>query len=439
MRASGRRRLNKWFVGRDRVYLHQDNDDAGRKHTAKIFRMLSGTVSNIHTIALPGLDHQQDFTDWFEKKGGTKQLLFTLLAEAAAERQSALLNTVQASAVEMVATMWLWLNRFALGEIGIVTGLPDEGKGQILAFVVGRVTTGGTWPLGEGMAPLGNVIMLSAEESPHNTLVPRLKAAGADLERIHIVQMTKDEDGERMFSLVSDLPALRRTIEVIGDVALVTIDPVGAYFGLGKVDSFRANDVRAVLSPLKALAEELEIAIIGVVHFNKKVDVTNILLRMSDSLVFGAAPRHVFGAINDAENKRKLFIRAKNNSAAADANLALSYTFEAVHVGQDKKTDVDIIAPRIVWGSEYVDVTASEAMQAAADNKAPTARDDAVKFLKDMLAAGPVPRKEIEDAAEGNGISERTLWRAKKTLKVEAYKDRSKAEGGWVWRLPEAA
>jgi hypothetical protein len=43
------------------------------------------------------------------------------------------------------------------------------------------------------------------------------------------------------------------------------------------------TDVRAVLGPLVSLATELKVAVIGIMHFNKKLDVTNVLLRISDS------------------------------------------------------------------------------------------------------------------------------------------------------------
>ena len=97
-----------------------------------------------------------------------------------------------------------------------------------------------------------------------------------------------DKNGSRMFSLISDLEPLRRKIIEIGDVRLVLIDPISAYLGVGKVDSFRGTDVRAVLTPLTTLAVDTKVAVIGVMHFNKKTDVTNALLRISDSLAFGA-------------------------------------------------------------------------------------------------------------------------------------------------------
>jgi hypothetical protein len=145
-------------------------------------------------------------------------------------------------------------------------------------------------------------------------LYPRLITAGADCSRIEILTMVNDvdpKDGKqtrRMFSPITDLEKLRRKVLSIGNVALILIDPISAYLGLGKVDSYRTSDVRAILGPLKELAEELEVAIIGIMHFNKKVDVTNVLLRVTDSLAFVAAPRHVFGVIDDPENGRKLFV-----------------------------------------------------------------------------------------------------------------------------------
>jgi putative DNA primase/helicase len=218
-------------------------------------------------------------------------------------------------------------------------------------------------------------------------------------------------------------------------VKLVQIDPITAYLGKDKIDSFRTTDVRAVLGPLVELATELNVAVIGIMHFNKKVDVDNALLRISDSLAFNATARHVYAVVDDAENKRKLFVKAKNNLAAA-GNKALAYRFGGREVGVDAKTGEAIFAPHVLWEDQHVEVTASEAMQANA-SKSPAARDEAKKFLADTLANGPVLKAEIEDAADANGISERTLFRAKGDLGVMAKKDGP--NGTWTWRLPEAA
>jgi putative DNA primase/helicase len=266
--------------------------------------------------------------------------------------------------------------------------------------------------------------------------VPRLVAAGADLDRIEIIRMVQQNGGKRMFNLLSDLGLLRQKIIEVGNVVLVEIDPFSAYFGIGRMDSFRASDVRAVLGPVVYLADEMNIGIVGVMHFNKKNDVTNVMLRISDSLAFGATARHVYGVINDGENKRKLLVRGKNNLAASTpADKALAYHFGVREVGIDHRNNKPIAAPYIVWEPQYVDVTATEAMQAASEDKSPAARDEAKKLLQDLLGNGPVAVKEIANAAEGHGIAWRTVERAKRELGVIPKK--GGLDKGWTWQLPD--
>jgi hypothetical protein len=191
--------------------------------------------------------------------------------------------------------------------------------------------------------------------------------------------------------------------------------------------------VRAVLGPIKEFADELKVSILGIMHFNKKVDVTNALLRISDSLAFGATARHVYAVVDDAENKRKLFVKGKNNLAPPDTK-AIAYNFGAREIGPDPVTGKPIWAPHIIWHPEHVDVTATEAMQAVNENKSPVAKDNAKRFLEDLLADGPVKQTEVEDAAKANMISNATLRRAKEELKIVAEKDGY--QGPWMWKLP---
>ena len=62
------------------------------------------------------------------------------------------------------------------------------------------------------------------------------------------------------------------------------------------------------------------------------------------------------------------------------------------------------------------------------------ARREAKAFLRDLLANGPVDAHEGEEAAKANGITERTLARARKDLGIIAKK--KAFEGGWQWSLP---
>ena len=426
--------LNKWLAGFQAAYILEDNDAAGREHVAKVAGALSGIIPDIRVLTFRELPEQGDVSDWL-MAGGT---LAKLLDRANQAPQFATLECVCAADEEIEDIDWIWPDRFALGKIGLLVGLPDEGKGLTLSDIMARITRGAPWPCDEGQAPLGNVILLTAEDDRQDTINPRLKAAGADLRRVVIVKMMHEAGKERMFSLITDLSVLRQKIVETGNVKMVLIDPISAYLGIGKVDSFRATDVRAVLGPLKELAADLHVSILGVLHFNKKVDITNVLLRVSDSLAYSAAARHVYGIVDDPDNHRKLFVKGKNNLARA-AQKTLAFSFDEREVGTNKKTGRPIRAPFIVWHPDPVDITASEALQAAAESKSPGKRDSAKHFLATLVSTGPMGSKEVLEAAKANGISFRTLYRAKDELGVDIRKDgppNEKGERTWQWHLP---
>jgi putative DNA primase/helicase len=148
----------------------------------------------------------------------------------------------------------------------------------------------------------------------------------------------------------------------------------------------------------------------------------------------GATARHVYAVVDDAENKRKLFVKGKNNLAVGD-NKSLAYRFRERDVAIDINGQV-ITAPYIVWEGNHVEVTASQAMAAT---KNPGAKDHAKKFLTDLLTNGPLPKTDIEETADANGISNRTLYRAKDDLHLIVEKERGRPNGKWVWRLSEPA
>jgi putative DNA primase/helicase len=394
----------------------------------------------VRILELPGLGPKEDVIDWAKRGGSAVQLnQFIATARSPSPAKSATegeLESVTAASIEIEPIEWLWPNRLALGKLALLGGLPDRGKGLIISDMAARVTTGDVWPCAEGRALQGNVFFLSAEDDISDTIVPRLTAAGADLRPVHIVRMARQPDNSRrQFSLVTDLALLRRKVEEIGDVRLIVIDPLSAYLGVGKIDSYRTTDVRAVLSPLTDFAAEKHISVLGVLHFNKKADVTNAMLRISDSMAFVAAARHCFVVVDDPENERRLFLKAKNN--LAPDTKGLSYGVNAVEVGAAKRTGAPIWAPRIAWGLEHVEITATEAMQAEAGGKSTVsgAKGSAEEFLHKMLANGPVAKSEIEEAADAECIALATLRRAKESLGVVSKK--GGLRDGWTWELPQ--
>jgi hypothetical protein len=347
------------------------------------------------------------------------------------------LITAAAADLEMYGIDWLWPGRFARGKFGLIAGLPDYGKGQIAAFIAAAVTAAIELPCGEGNTPQGNVIWFNAEDGTRDTVLPRLVAAGADPKRVHFVNGVRVGGADKSFNLVTDLRLLRKAIKRIDNVVLIIIDSMSAYLGVGKIDGRSATDVRSILTPLKEMAEELHVAVIGIAHFNKKDDVKSALLRVSDSIAYVAAARHVYAVLDDPEDKNnKLFVKAKNN-LARDTK-ALRYGMGVKIVGQDPRIGVDIEAPFIIWHPQHVEVTANEVMQAAAGQSA-YAKREAREFLLERLEAGPGKADDILEEAKQEGIARNTLYRAKKEMKIKSRKEPGKIDGAWVWELPPKA
>ena len=149
----------------------------------------------------------------------------------------------RASEIKPEHVEWLWPGRIAVGKQTCIAGDPGTGKSQLSVSVAAAISSGGEWPCGEGRAPLGNVIIFSAEDGASDTIIPRLIAAGADLNRIHIVDAVGTEaGGRRGFNLQADLKLLEEKIDEIGDVGLIVIDPISSY--LGKTDSHKNAEVR---------------------------------------------------------------------------------------------------------------------------------------------------------------------------------------------------
>jgi putative DNA primase/helicase len=244
--------------------------------------------------------------------------------------------------------------------------------------------------------------MLTAEDVLDQEVVPRLTAAGADLKRVHILKSIKtDEKTSRQFLLGEDLVELERLVQEIGDVALITIDPITAYMG-GRIDSHNTTQVRSQLGPLKDFAERMNVAISTITHPPKSAG-QKAIDQFIGSQAFIAAGRigHVCVAemveMDDEEGGKLtptgqyLYTNAKNNAHPLMRTLA--YRIVEQIVRQDPDTRVNIAAPHVIWEPAAVDISADRAVaMAAAGSTQKVARrgqqSKVQKFLKEML--GPV-------------------------------------------------
>lgn len=327
---------------------------------------------------------------------------------------------VQLSTVTPTRVEWVWPGRVARGKLTVVSSDPGLGKSLLTLDGAARVTTGALWPYGRGAAPLGSVVILSAEDAVADTIRPRLDAAGGDARRVHVVQAIRTGDRERPFDLTTDIAALESLIRQIEDVVFISVDPLNAY--LGRTDSHRDASMRGVLMPLAAMAERTDVAVVAVIHLNKATKETarKAIYRTTGSIALPAAARMAFIVAEHPEDPaRRVLVHQKNNLAPAPPTLG----FRIV------ATEAEV--PRVEWESAPVaGLTADDVL---ASPESDEAVPDAVAFLEELLAHGPVPADQGLREATALRLSEAAVRRAKAKLGVRSVRAGWAPDDGWLW------
>jgi len=333
------------------------------------------------------------------------QQLIADAAETISTRQTAPVSaplkrrliTRRASDVQPEKLIWVWPGRIPEGKLVLVGGPPGLGKSQLIAFIAATVSNGGAWPCGEGSTAPGNVIIMSAEDGIEDTIIPRLIAAGANMDRIHIVASATKPDGtgRKTFSLKTDVDLLEAKAKEIGGVRFISVDPVSAY--MGGSDGNGNVETREVLEPLADMANRLRIAVLAVTHLNKGGGGTqqSALNRFAGSIAFVAAARAAFAVIEDPEDdNRRLFLQAKNNLGPKCKGLAFRM--------EQRLIPGDILSSNIFFESEHVTQSIDEALTASESRGGggqTSSKEDAAEFLAEILAYGPVDVLEVERQA----------------------------------------
>jgi hypothetical protein len=320
------------------------------------------------------------------------------------------------SDIKIEPVRWLWDQRIAIGKLSLLAGEPGLSKSQLTLWLAAAVTTGDVLPSGE-RAPHGSAIILSAEDTPEDTIILRLRAVDADLNRIRIISMvvaTKEGVSTyRSFDLQLDLPVLEQAITELADVKLIIIDPIASYMGK-RIDSHKNSEVRAVLEPVATFAAKHKITVLGVTHFSKGAGPTAIN-KFIGSIAFIAAARSAFVVTMDPESEdegRRLFLPVKNNLARLGHGLA--FIVEQALIDAD---GTSVLASRIHWLNETIERNANAVLAALAEGH-DTAITQAEDFLREFLAAGRRRMTELQEAAKGHGHAWRTMERAKRKLQV---------------------
>lgn len=192
----------------------------------------------------------------------------------------------------------------------------------------------------------------------------------------------------------------------------MVLDPIQGFLGVD-VDMHRANEIRPLMKRMAVLAEKHHCAIVLIGHMNKNSNGKSSY-RGLGSIDFQAAARSVLivGRVKD-DPEIRVVCHVKSSLAPEGKSIAFRL---------DKETGFK-------WIGEY-DISADDLL--SGDSRGRKGRE-AKEFLIEILSDGAMEQAKIAEEAEHRGIKSKTMWNAKKELKIESVKIGSQ----WYWMLPE--
>lgn len=368
----------------ERVFLCLDADKAGEDACKRLAGLLPDTVSV--TRIQPCMKDWNDVLVHRAEISNRNYFKSIVLKEPSKPET---VKIIRMSDVELTPVEWLWKPYLPFGKLSVLQGNPGEGKTYFAMHLAAACTNGKLLPNMERMEPF-NVIYQIAEDGLGDTVKPRLIEAGADLDRVLVI-----DDSEVQLTL-SDERIERAIIE--NNARLVIIDPIQAYLG-ADVDMNRANEVRPIFMRLGQVAQRTGCAILLIGHLNKAAGMQS-LQRGLGSIDIAAAVRSVLfiGKLKHDPTMR-ILTHEKSSLAPPGASLAFSLGDEG----------------GFRWVGEY-DITADE-MLSGIEPQRETKTQQAKDLICALLAGGKqVLSEDIDKAALERGIPGRTVRDAKREL-----------------------
>ena len=368
----------------ERVFLCLDADKAGEDACKRLAALLPDTVSV--TRIQPCMKDWNDVLVHRAEIPNRNYFKSIVLKEPSKPET---VKIIRMSDVELTPVEWLWKPYLPFGKLSVLQGNPGEGKTYFAMHLAAACTNGKLLPNMERMEPF-NVIYQTAEDGLGDTVKPRLIEAGADLDRVLVI-----DDSEVQLTL-SDERIEKAIVE--NNARLVIIDPIQAYLG-ADVDMNRANEVRPIFMRLGQVAQRTGCAILLIGHLNKAAGMQS-LQRGLGSIDIAAAVRSVMfiGKLKHDPTMR-ILTHEKSSLAPPGASLAFSLGDEG----------------GFRWVGEY-DITADE-MLSGIEPQRETKTQQAKDLICALLAGGKqVLSEDIDKAALERGIPGRTVRDAKREL-----------------------
>lgn len=305
---------------------------------------------------------------------------------------------IDAEDIEETSTDWLWWPYIAAENINIIAGMGNEGKGLVCAHLAACVSRGRAFPFFPEKQPPGGVLWLEMEDDLGSTVVPRLKAAGAIMKNIRML----DPNSFIGLSPVQHIEAIANSIKTF-QPRLVILSPMNSFLGGANVNS--ELEVRAAFEALRIPTIGTGCAILGIAHANKKTELTSIE-RISGSVAYVNYCRSVMFVATEpyTDNGQRRLVHGKWNMSTRGDDLIYKPTYVGSH---PKQRDQYV---RLEWDKPLEDVNVKNVFNQQ-DKEGKKAKETAPQWMERLLGE----RTSIE-------ISE---------LKAEA------AKAGHSWRAVE--
>lgn len=341
------------------------------------------------------------------------------------------IDIVSLDQIAMEPIDWLIKNWLPLGKLVLLAGQAGTGKTQLAISIAAKLSAGLTLVDGSQHPP-SNILIWTGEDDASTVIVPRFKAAMADMNRVHIIQGVTESNGKRRpFDFAIDLPELKHQVAEIGEVVLIIIDPI---VSVVSGDSNKSSDVRAGLQPIVDLAQELNCAIIGITHYRKGIGSQNVSDDVLGSQAYIAVPRVAWGTKRRDSDQACVLAIIKNNLAPVIGGY--EYAIEPCVVYNDQEQAIE--TSRINWG-EYREQSAVRIFREYGSDPEEESDNlsEPIRILIDLLKDGSARKVgDIKQLVEQrSSVSWRSVQRAASKLNLIRLRSNS-FQGESTWQLP---
>lgn len=425
--------FNEFFSGKT-VIIIPDNDKPGRELAKAAADSIRGIAESVKLVdlskAVPNLPEHADISDiaaW-KNQNELEALLnnliqttpeYTLIASDGPKGKP--LNIKYMSQIEPKKAEYLLYPYLPKGKLCIIAGVSGSTKTWLTLYFASIISKAGRFITDDTFTKRepGIVIYQTKENDYETDIRPRLDALKANLDNILVID-EHDVDGSSAPLSLTD----GRIEQVIKkyNAKLLIFDPLQSYLG-EDIDMHRANEVRPILDQLIDMANRYSCTVIIVSHMSKMTTASALDRILGSSDLRNAARSIIVVGSDPNDQNRRVFTHGKNSLGTLGQSIA--YHIDPSNGGV------------VIDG--FCELEPNDVLQVKRDgtrNKPSISKNEAVNLLQEMLGEeGYCKLEDIQTAAAYQGISPRTLQRAKEELFLKKVSIGFRPKTTW-WLYP---